>query len=69
MMNHAEFGFLAVVAAAVMQGSFALPQKFIRGWPWEKNWLLYSIFAGRGRRVAMYLAKPQAGGLVRRGSR
>jgi L-rhamnose-H+ transport protein len=44
MMNHAEFGFLAVVAAAVMQGSFALPQKFIRGWPWEKNWLLYSIF-------------------------
>jgi len=43
-MSHAWFGFLAIVAAAVMQGTFAVPQKFIRGWPWEKNWLFYSIF-------------------------
>lgn len=28
-----------------MQGSFALPQKFIRGWAWEKMWLIYSITA------------------------
>jgi L-rhamnose-H+ transport protein len=26
-----------------MQGSFALPQKFVRGWPWEKSWLFYSV--------------------------
>ncbi|MGE5644709.1 MAG: L-rhamnose/proton symporter RhaT [Acidobacteriota bacterium] len=42
-MSEAWIGFLAVVAGAVMQGSFALPQKFVRGWPWEKNWLFYSI--------------------------
>ncbi len=36
-------GLLAVVAGAAMQGSFALPQKFVRGWPWEKSWLFYSI--------------------------
>jgi len=37
---------LAVVAlGAAMQGSFALPQKYIRGWAWEKMWLAYSITA------------------------
>jgi L-rhamnose-H+ transport protein len=42
-MNDAWSGFAAVIAGAAMQGSFALPQKFLRGWAWEKSWLLYSI--------------------------
>lgn len=36
-------GLLAVLAGAAMQGSFGVPQKFVRGWPWEKSWLVYSI--------------------------
>lgn len=36
-------GLLAVIAGGAMQGSFAVPQKYVRGWPWEKNWLFYSI--------------------------
>jgi len=36
-------GLLAVAGGAAMQGSFAVPQKFIRGWAWEKMWLLYSV--------------------------
>ena len=42
-MNDVWAGFAAVVAGAVMQASFALPQKYIRGWAWEKGWLFYSI--------------------------
>jgi L-rhamnose-H+ transport protein len=42
-MNHVWIGLLTILAAALMQGSFAIPQKFLRGWPWEKNWLFYSI--------------------------
>lgn len=38
-------GLLVVALGAAMQGSFALPQKFIRGWAWEKMWLIYSITA------------------------
>jgi L-rhamnose-H+ transport protein len=37
-------GLFLVAAGGAMQGSFALPQKFIRGWAWEKTWLIYSIF-------------------------
>ena len=36
-------GLLLVAAGGVMQGSFALPHKFVRGWSWEKMWLFYSI--------------------------
>lgn len=42
-MNGLAMGLLAVIAGAMMQGSFALPQKFVRNWPWEKSWLFYSI--------------------------
>lgn len=42
-MNLFWAGLLAVVFGAAMQGSFALPQKFVRGWAWEKTWLFYSL--------------------------
>jgi len=36
-------GLFLVAAAGVMGGSFTVPQKFVRGWSWEKTWLLYSV--------------------------
>jgi L-rhamnose-H+ transport protein len=42
-MNTLWMGMAAVLAGAAMQGSFGLPQKFIRGWAWEKSWLVYSL--------------------------
>jgi L-rhamnose-H+ transport protein len=36
-------GLALVAAAGVMGGSFTVPLKAIRGWPWEKSWLLYSL--------------------------
>jgi L-rhamnose-H+ transport protein len=44
-MSSSAMGWLIVLAAAVMQGSWALPQKFVRGWAWEKMWLLFCIVA------------------------
>ncbi|MGB9606624.1 MAG: L-rhamnose/proton symporter RhaT, partial [Bryobacteraceae bacterium] len=44
-MDVSWIGLLVVALGAAMQGSFALPQKFIRGWAWEKMWLVYSITA------------------------
>jgi L-rhamnose-H+ transport protein len=44
-MSSFWFGMLGVLAGAFMQGSWALPQKFVRGWAWEKMWLLFCIIA------------------------
>jgi L-rhamnose-H+ transport protein len=38
-------GLLLIVAGGAMQGSFTIPQKFLRGWAWEAGWLLYSVAA------------------------
>lgn len=35
-------GLLFILAGGAMQGSFTIPQKFLRGWSWEAGWLLYS---------------------------
>jgi L-rhamnose-H+ transport protein len=43
-MNGLVAGLLMVLAGGAMQGSFALPQKHVKGWAWEKNWLFYSVF-------------------------
>ena len=36
-------GLLLILAGGAMQGSFTIPQKFLRGWAWEAGWLLYSV--------------------------
>ena len=36
-------GLLLILAGGAMQGSFTIPQKFLRGSAWEAGWLLYSI--------------------------
>ncbi|MFN7993316.1 MAG: L-rhamnose/proton symporter RhaT [Bryobacteraceae bacterium] len=38
-------GLLLIMAGGAMQGSFTIPQKFLRGWAWEAGWLLYSVAA------------------------
>ena len=38
-------GYLLVLAAGVLQGSFMLPMKFARRWAWENTWLVYSSTA------------------------
>lgn len=38
-------GYLLVIAAGFLQGSFMLPMKFIRRWAWENTWLIFSTTA------------------------
>src|SRR6266403_1127953 len=38
-------GYLLVVAAGVLQGSFMVPMKFTRRWGWENTWLGFTITA------------------------
>ncbi len=35
-------GFLLILAAGVLQGSFILPMTLTRQWKWEHNWLVFS---------------------------
>jgi L-rhamnose-H+ transport protein len=42
-MNWIWLGLLLIIGGGAMQGSFALPQKHLRGWSWEMGWLVYSI--------------------------
>jgi L-rhamnose-H+ transport protein len=36
---------MLVLIAGGMNGSFAVPMKFVRGWRWEQTWLLWSFLA------------------------
>ena len=36
-------GFLLILAAAVLQGSFVVPMTRTRGWRWEHTWLAFSV--------------------------
>ncbi|MGA2806556.1 MAG: L-rhamnose/proton symporter RhaT [Terracidiphilus sp.] len=44
-MNNAEFGFLLLAFAGLMNASFTLPMKFTRRWAWENTWLVWTVFA------------------------
>ena len=44
-MNNAEFGFLLLTIAGLMNASFTLPMKFTRRWAWENTWLVWTVFA------------------------
>jgi len=39
------FGFMLVVLAGGLQGSFFLPMTYTRNWKWEHSWLVFSLFA------------------------
>ncbi len=38
-------GYLLVIAAGVLQGSFMVPSKFTRRWAWENTWLGFTTTA------------------------
>ena len=38
-------GFILVLIAGVMNGSFAVPMKWTRAWAWENTWLAWSSIA------------------------
>lgn len=44
-MNNAEFGFLLLVVAGLMNACFTLPMKFTRRWAWENTWLVFSFLS------------------------
>lgn len=60
-------GLLLIIAGGAMQGSFALPQKYLRGWSWEMGWLVYSV-AGMilFPWMVVVFAIPDAGGVYSR---
>lgn len=38
-------GYLLVLAAGLLQGSFMVPMKYTRRWAWENTWLVFSTTA------------------------
>src|SRR5215468_9955902 len=36
-------GFLLVLLAGVLQGTFVLPMTLVRGWKWEHTWATFSL--------------------------
>lgn len=36
-------GFLLVLVAALLQGTFILPMTFVKGWSWEHTWATFSL--------------------------
>jgi len=43
---HSALGGIAVsILAGAVGGSHLMPMKYVRKWPWENTWLVYSIFA------------------------
>lgn len=38
-------GYVLVLAAGLLQGSFMLPMKYTRRWAWENTWLVFSTTA------------------------
>jgi L-rhamnose-H+ transport protein len=37
-------GFLLVLLAALLQGTFVLPMTLVKGWSWEHTWATFSLF-------------------------
>lgn len=44
-MNQSALGFVLLLVAGAMNGSFALPMKFTTKWAWENTWAIWSVFA------------------------
>src|SRR5947208_2365533 len=45
MHDNPSTGLLLTVAAGVLGGTVLMPMKYVRGWPFPKLWLVYSICA------------------------
>jgi L-rhamnose-H+ transport protein len=38
-------GFLLILLAALMNGAYAIPMKFLRRWRWENIWLIWTVLS------------------------
>src|ERR1700676_151679 len=38
-------GFLLILIAAVMNGAYAIPMKFMSRWKWENIWLVWTVLS------------------------
>lgn len=43
MATHLMMGFLLVLAAGLLQGTFILPMSLVRDWSWEHTWATFSL--------------------------
>ena len=43
-MSALFIGLAVVIAAALFQGSFAVPMAYARTWKWENSWMVFSVF-------------------------
>jgi L-rhamnose-H+ transport protein len=39
------YGLCLTLVAGVLSGNFMLPMKFVRRWPWENLWLVFSVIS------------------------
>ena len=39
------YGLILTLVAGVLSGNFMLPMKFVRRWPWENVWLVFSVIS------------------------
>ena len=44
MQMHLLIGFLLVLVAGLLQGTFILPMTLVRQWSWEHTWATFSLF-------------------------
>ncbi|MFC1764353.1 L-rhamnose/proton symporter RhaT [Planctomycetota bacterium] len=44
-MNDLFLGFVLVFIGSVLQGSWAVPQAYVKKWAWESLWIVYSVLA------------------------
>lgn len=45
MISGTVYGLSIIVVSGIVQGSVLFPMKYLRKWPFEQIWLLYSTFA------------------------
>ena len=44
-MSNLFLGLVLVFIGSVLQGSWAVPQAYVKKWAWESSWIVYSVFS------------------------
>ena len=44
-MSNLFLGFVLVFIGSVLQGSWAVPQAYVKKWAWENLWIVYCVFS------------------------
>ena len=54
-MEQLLLGLVVVILASVLQGSFVVPMTYVRRWPWENSWAVFSLLGMFGFNWALAL--------------